>query len=207
MDKIEFKDNTSTTPNRRKLKIIDNTNPLEMLVDIEHLDDSKDGTLIDAQKLQELADNIYDLWQKIIELEEENNAQSNLPQTGQSNGNSPKIYVNGEQTSELSFTSNPQTQIDEIKTIVNNCNTLVSQVSENYQNIVTNSNQVKLQMETIQSTMSTLQSEIQAYVTSQINTLKQSAVVLDENNAMTLGTWKIKIDNASNNLVFESSEV
>lgn len=207
MDKIEFKDNTSTTPNRRKLKIIDNTNPLEMLVDIEHLDDSKDGNLINAQLLQRLEDNIQLLSQKIDELEKENNAQSNLPQTGSGNGNSPKIYVNGQQTSELSFTSNPQTQIDEIKTIVNNCNTLVSQVSENYQNIVTNSNQVKLQMETIQSTMSTLQSEIQAYVTSQINTLKQSAVVLDENNAMTLGTWKIKIDNASNNLVFESSEV
>ena len=207
MDKIIFKDSTSTVPNRRRLKIIDNTNPLDMLVDIEHLDESKDGSLINAQLLQRLEDNIQLLSQKIDELEKENNAQSNLPQTGSGNGNSPKIYVNGQQTSELSFTSNPQTQIDEIKIIVNNCNTLVSQVSENYQNIVTNSNQVKLQMQTIQSTMSTLQSEIQAYVTSQINTLKQSAVVLDENNAMTLGTWKIKIDNASNNLVFESSEV
>ena len=128
-------------------------------------------------------------------------------QTGSGNGNSPKIYVNGQQTSELSFTSNPQAQIDEMKTIVNNCNTIVSQVSTNYQSIVTNVSQVKLQMQIIQNTMSTLQSEIQTYVTSQINTLKQSAVVLDENNAMTLGTWKFKIDNNSGNLVFESSEV
>ena len=207
MEKIEFKDNTSTTPNRRKLKIIDNTNPLEMLVDIEHLDESKDGSLINAQLLQRLEDNIQLLSQKIDEIEEENNAQSNLPQTGSGNGNSPKIYVNGQQTSELSFTSNPQAQIDEMKTIVNNCNTIVSQVSTNYQSIVTNVSQVKLQMQIIQNTMSTLQSEIQAYVTSQINTLKQSAVVLDENNAMTLGPWKIKIDNDSGNLVFESSVV
>lgn len=206
MDKIEFKDNTSTTPNRRRLKIIDNTNPLDMLVDIEHLSDSKNGDMITAELLQRLEDNIYALSQKIIELEEENNAQSNLPQTGSGNGNSPKIYVNGQQISELSFTSNPQTQIDEIKTIVNNCNTIVSQVSANYQSIVTDISQVKLQMQTMQNTMSTMQSEIQTYVTSQINTLKQSAVVLDENNAMTLGTWKMKIDNNSGNLVFESSE-
>lgn len=206
MDKIEFKDNTSTTPNRRRLKIIDNTNPLDMLVDIEHLSDSKNGDMITAELLQRLEDNIYALSQKIIELEEENNAQSNLPQTGSGNGNSPKIYVNGQQISELSFTSNPQTQIDEIKTIVNNCNTIVSQVSANYQSIVTDISQVKLQMQTMQNTMSTMQSEIQTYVTSQINTLKQSAVVLDENNAMTLGTWKMKIDNNSGNLVFESLE-
>lgn len=207
MDKIEYKENTNTTPNRRRLKIIDNTNPLDMLVDIEHLDDSKNGDMITAELLQRLEDNIYALSQKITELEEENNAQSNLPQTGGGNGNSPKIYVNGQQTSELSFTSNPQTQIDEMKTIVNNCNTIVSQVSANYQSIVTDISQVKLQMQTIQNTMSTMQSEIQTYVTSQINTLKQSAVVLDENNAMTLGTWKMKIDNTSGNLVFESSGV
>ena len=206
MDKIEFKDNTSTTPNRRRLKIIDNTNPLDMLVDIEHLSDSKNGDMITAELLQRLEDNIYALSQKITELEEENNAQSNLPQMSSGNGNSPKIYVNGQQISELSFTSNPQTQIDEMKTIVNNCNTIVSQVSANYQSIVTDISQVKLQMQTIQNTMSTMQSEIQTYVTSQINTLKQSAVVLDENNAMTLGTWKMKIDNNSGNLVFESSE-
>lgn len=206
MDKIEFKDNTSTTPNRRRLKIIDNTNPLDMLVDIEHLSDSKNGDMITAQLLQRLEDNIHTLSQKITELEEENNAQSNLPQTSSGNGNSPKIYVNGEQASELSFTSNPQTQIDEMKTIVNNCNTIVSQVSANYQSIVTDVSQVMLQMQAIQNTMSTMQSEIQTYVTSQINALKQSAVVLDENNAMTLGTWKMKIDNNSGNLVFESSE-
>ena len=58
MDKIIFKDSTSTVPNRRRLKIIDNTNPLDMLVDIEHLDDSKDGSLINAQLLQRLEDNI-----------------------------------------------------------------------------------------------------------------------------------------------------
>lgn len=156
MDKIEFKDNTSTTPNRRRLKIIDNTNPLDMLVDIEHLSDSKNGDMITAELLQRLEDNIYALSQKIIELEEENNAQSNLPQTGSGNGNSPKIYVNGQQISELSFTSNPQTQIDEIKTIVNNCNTIVSQVSANYQSIVTDISQVKLQMQTMQNTMSTM---------------------------------------------------
>ena len=115
MDKIEFKNNTSTTPNRRRLKIIDNTNPLDMLVDIEHLDDSKNGDMITAQLLQRLEDNIHTLSHKIAELEEESSAQSNLPQTGSSNGNSPKIYVNGEQATELSFTSNPQTQIDEMK--------------------------------------------------------------------------------------------
>ena len=207
MDKIEFKDNTSTTPNRRRLKIIDNTNPLDMLVDIEHLEESKDGTLIDAQKLQELADNIYDLWQKIIELEEENNAQSNLPQTGQSYGNSPMIYVNGEQTNELSFTSNPQTQIDEMKTIVNNCNIIVSQVSANYQNLVTNYSQLSLQIQSLQNAMLTLQNDIVEQVESKINKLKENAVVLDANNTMSLGPWKIKIDNDSGNLVFESSVV
>ena len=207
MNKIEFKDNTSTTPNRRRLKIIDNTNPLDMLVDIEHLEDSKDGTLIDAQTLQKLADNIYDLSQKILELEEENNAQSNLPQPGQSNGNSPKIYVNGEQTSELSFTSNPQTQIDEMKTIVNNCNTIVSQVSANYQNLVTNYSQLSLKIQSLQNTMSTLQTDILEKVKSQIDELKENAVVLDANNTMSLGPWKIKIDNDSSNLVFESSVV
>ena len=72
MEKIEFKDNTSTTPNRRRLKIIDNTNPLDMLVDIEHLDESKDGSLINAQLLQRLEDNIQLLSQKIDEIEEEN---------------------------------------------------------------------------------------------------------------------------------------
>lgn len=197
MDKIEFKNNTSTTPNRRRLKIIDNTNPLDMLVDIEHLDDSKNGDMITAQLLQRLEDNIYILSQKIAELEEESSAQSNLPQTGSSNGNPPKIYVNGEQASELSFTSNPQTQIDEMKTIVNNCNTIVSQVSANYQNIVTNVNEIKNQLTDYFIVFSALRESVLADVKSEINSLKKSVLTF-ENDSLILNSWKISIESDGN---------
>ena len=197
MDKIEFKNNTSTTPNRRRLKIIDNTNPLDMLVDIEHLDDSKNGDMITAQLLQRLEDNIYILSQKIAELEEESSAKSNLPQTGSSNGNPPKIYVNGEQASELSFTSNPQTQIDEMKTIVNNCNTIVSQVSANYQNIVTNVNEIKNQLTDYFIVFSALRESVLADVKSEINSLKKSVLTF-ENDSLILNSWKISIESDGN---------
>ena len=55
--------------------------------------------------------------------------------------------------------------------------------------------------------MSTLQNDIVEQVESKINKLKENAVVLDANNTMSLGPWKIKIDNDSGNLVFESSVV
>ena len=197
MDKIEFKNNTSSTPNRRRLKIIDNTNPLDMLVDIEHLDDSKNGDMVTAQLLQRLEDNIHTLSQKITELEEESNAQSNLPQTGSGNGNSPKIYVNGEQASELSFTSNPQTQIDKMKTIVNNCNTIVSQVSANYQNIVTNVNEIKNQLTDYFTVFSMLRESVLADVKSEINSLKKSVLTF-ENDSLILNSWKISIESDGN---------
>ncbi len=186
MDKIEFKNNTSSTPNRRRLKIIDNTNPLDMLVDIEHLDDSKNGDMVTAQLLQRLEDNIHTLSQKITELEEESNAQSNLPQTGSGNGNSPKIFVNGEQISELSFTSNPQTQIDEMKTIVNNCNTIVSQVSANYNYLVSNVAEFK--------------NEINEYLKNIFN----GDISLSGQQVIYFGGWKISV--VSDELVFENAE-
>ncbi len=205
MDKIEYKENTNTTPNRRRLKIIDNTNPLDMLVDIEHLDDSKNGDMITAELLQRLEDNIYALSQKITELEEENNAQSNLPQTGGGNGNSPKIYVNGQQTSELSFTSNPQTQIDEMKTIVNNCNTIVSQVSANYINLVTNIDELHNQIQTKLNSLTVFQNNLQNQITEYMSNLLNSDIKVNEQNAIYLGDWKISI--VSDDLVFENTNI
>lgn len=205
MDKIEYKENTNTTPNRRRLKIIDNTNPLDMLVDIEHLDDSKNGDMITAELLQRLEDNIYALSQKIAELEEENNAQSNLPQTGGGNGNSPKIYVNGQQTSELSFTSNPQTQIDEMKTIVNNCNTIVSQVSANYINLVTNIDELHNQIQTKLNSLTVFQNNLQNQITEYMSNLLNSDIKVNEQNAIYLGDWKISI--VSDDLVFENANI
>ena len=205
MDKIEYKENTNTTPNRRRLKIIDNTNPLDMLVDIEHLDNSKNGDMITAELLQRLEDNIYALSQKITELEEENNAQSNLPQTGDGNGNSPKIYVNGQQTSELSFTSNPQTQIDEMKTIVNNCNTIVSQVSANYINLVTNIDELHNQIQTKLNSLTVFQNNLQNQITEYMSNLLNSDIKVNEQNAIYLGDWKISI--VSDDLVFENTNI
>lgn len=205
MDKIEFKDNTSTTPNRRRLKIIDNTNPLDMLVDIEHLSDSKNGDMITAELLQRLEDNIYALSQKITELEEENNAQSNLPQMSSGNGNSPKIYVNGQQISELSFTSNPQTQIDEMKTIVNNCNTIVSQVSANYINLVTNIDELHNQIQTKLNSLTVFQNNLQNQITEYMSNLLNSDIKVNEQNAIYLGDWKISI--VSDDLVFENTNI
>lgn len=205
MDKIEYKENTNTTPNRRRLKIIDNTDPLDMLVDIEHLDDSKNGDMITAELLQRLEDNIYALSQKITELEEENNAQSNLPQTGGGNGNSPKIYVNGQQTSELSFTSNPQTQIDEMKTIVNNCNTIVSQVSANYINLVTNIDELHNQIQTKLNSLTVFQNNLQNQITEYMSNLLNSDIKVNEQNAIYLGDWKISI--VSDDLVFENTNI
>ncbi len=204
MDKIEYKENTNTTPNRRRLKIIDNTNPLDMLVDIEHLDDSKNGDMITAELLQRLEDNIYALSQKITELEEENNAQSNLPQTGGGNGNSPKIYVNGQQTSELSFTSNPQTQIDEMKTIVNNCNTIVSQVSANYTNIVNNISELQNQIQEKLNSLTTFQTNMQKQIEDYLTNLLSSDIVIDGDRSIYFGKWKFSIIN--DELVFEENE-
>lgn len=204
MDKIEFKDNTSTTPNRRRLKIIDNTNPLDMLVDIEHLSDSKNGDMITAELLQRLEDNIHTLSQKITELEEENNAQSNLPQTSSGNGNSPKIYVNGQQTSELSFTSNPQTQIDEMKTIVNNCNTIVSQVSANYTNIVNNISELQNQIQEKLNSLTTFQTNMQKQIEDYLTNLLSSDIVIDGDRSIYFGKWKFSIIN--DELVFEENE-
>ena len=142
---------------------------------------------------------------KITELEEENNAQSNLPQTGGGNGNSPKIYVNGQQTSELSFTSNPQTQIDEMKTIVNNCNTIVSQVSANYINLVTNIDELHNQIQTKLNSLTVFQNNLQNQITEYMSNLLNSDIKVNEQNAIYLGDWKISI--VSDDLVFENTNI
>ena len=92
-----FVDRVSTHPNRRKLTIVSQT-PTEIIADISRYDTNitEPGTRINASDLQDIVDKVKDLEAKI----------------GQENGS--YIYVNNEFQSQVNFTSNPQTQIDNI---------------------------------------------------------------------------------------------
>ncbi len=92
-----FVDRVSTNPNRRKLTIVSQT-PTEIIADISRYDTNitEPGTRINASDLQDIVDKVKDLEAKI----------------GQENGS--YIYVNNEFQSQVNFTSNPQTQIDNI---------------------------------------------------------------------------------------------
>ena len=92
-----FVDRVSTYPNRRKLTIISQS-PTEIIADMSRYDTNitEPGTRINASDLQDIIDKVKDLEAKI----------------GQENGS--YIYVNNEFQSQVNFTSNPQTQIDNI---------------------------------------------------------------------------------------------
>ena len=92
-----FVDRVSTHPNRRKLTIISQS-PTEIIADVSRYDTevTQQGTKISASDLQDIVDKVNDLETKI----------------GQENGS--YIYVNNEFQSQVNFTSNPQTQIDNI---------------------------------------------------------------------------------------------
>ena len=93
----DFEDRISTHPNRRKLTIVSQT-PTEIIADVSRYDTNvtEPGTKINASDLQDIVDKVKDLEAKI----------------GQENGS--YIYVNNEFQSQVNFTSNPQTQIDNI---------------------------------------------------------------------------------------------
>ncbi len=92
-----FVDRVSTNPNRRKLTIVSQS-PTEIIADVSRYDTdvTQTGTKISASDLQDIVDKVKDLEAKI----------------GQENGS--YIYVNNEFQSQVNFTSNPQTQIDNI---------------------------------------------------------------------------------------------
>ena len=92
-----FVDRVSTHSNRRKLTIVSQT-PDEIIADVSRFDTevTQQGTKISASDLQDIVDKVNDLETKI----------------GQENGS--YIYVNNEFQSQVNFTSNPQTQIDNI---------------------------------------------------------------------------------------------
>ena len=126
----DFENRVSTHPNRRKLTIISQS-PTEIIADIERADKNttKEGTKIDAEELQVIINKVNDLEDKI----------------GETAGTF--VYVDDEFKTQLSFTSDPQTQINnEATTRANVDNSLQSQINTNATNITNiSANTTKLQ--------------------------------------------------------------
>lgn len=117
-----FENRVSSNPNRRKLTIISQS-PTEIIADIERADENvtKEGTKIDASGLQNIIDKVNDLEDKL----------------GEAAGTF--VYVGNEFKTELSFSSDPQTQItNEATTRANFDTSLQAQIN----NITNNSSKI-----------------------------------------------------------------
>ena len=92
-----------------------------------------------------------------------------------------------------------------MKTIVNNCNTIVSQVSANYINLVTNIDELHNQIQTKLNSLTVFQNNLQNQITEYMSNLLNSDIKVNEQNAIYLGDWKISI--VSDDLVFENTNI
>ena len=67
MDKKIFINSNSSIPNRRKITIVSKNSENEIIADIEHLDENRDGTAITQKIYQDWEDNIQNLYEILDE--------------------------------------------------------------------------------------------------------------------------------------------
>lgn len=65
MDKKIFINSNSSIPNRRKITIVSKNSENEIIADIEHLDENRDGTAITQKIYQDWEDNIQNLYEML----------------------------------------------------------------------------------------------------------------------------------------------